>query len=237
MRKGTYLFLGIFLSMILMGSQAKSQTDQLLWDTMNRLEVNVDRVVYHHGGRFPHRVLSSQLEPLVRQIAHALSLSSFTKRTEKDGVRYEAMNRKSKMTTKLTVVNDRPNQAWSKPYISIQIAHEAEDIDRSTYQRLVQVLQRYQITPQIDCSMQGSRPYRQEPMTMFVSQALSHLQAHEIEAIRTEQMISVSAWSPRISGGIQTRGGQMNLQIATKLDEQTNRLLFTIGSPIITIEY
>lgn len=237
MRRGTYLLLSIFLSMILMGSQAKSQTDQLLWDTMYRLGVKVDRVVYHHGGRFSHQVSVSQLDQRVQQIAHAFSLSSVTKRTEVDGVRYQAMDRKSNMITKLIVVNDQPNQAWSKPYISIQIAHDGKDFDRSIYQRLVQVLTHYQIHPQIDCSMQGSKPYRQEPLTTFVSQAFLHLQAHEVEAIRTKQVISVSAWSPRISGGLRTQGGQMNLQVATKIDEQTNRLLFTIGSPIITIEY
>jgi hypothetical protein len=39
------------------------------------------------------------------------------------------------------------------------------------------------------------------------------------------------------SEGIQTRGGKMNLQVATHRNGKDGKLVVTIGSPIITIEY
>ena len=237
MFKWTYLFIGLLFSLILIGSGTKPSTDQLLWETMKRLEMRVERIVYHHGERISHRILTNQLDSLVEKMATDLRLGAPTKQIHSDGIRYEANGKHENIVTNLTVVNDQFMQTWSKPYISIRIMQSEQKIDRSIYQHLTQVLARYQLTPNINCSIQGSKKYQQESLENLLTDIFSYLHASEVEAVRTKQMMSISGWSPRLSGSLTTKGGQMNLQVATRLDEQTNRLLFTIGSPIITIEY
>lgn len=237
MFKWTYLFIGLFFSLILMGSEAKPSTDQLLWETMNKLEMRVERTVYHHGERISYLILTNQLDQLVEKMASDLRLGVPTKQVNRDGIRYEASGTHGNVTTDLTVVNDQFMKTWSKPFISIRIMQRGQKYEQSIYQRFAQFLARYQLKPNIDCSMQGSKPYQDERFEHLLTKTFRYLHASEVEAARTKQMMSISGWSPRLSGSLQTRGGQMNLQVATRLDEQTNRLLFTIGSPIITIEY
>lgn len=239
MRLWAYLFLGLFLSFLLMGSQAQPQPDQILLETAKKLGIGVNTIVYHHGGRTSSWIPTSQVDLLVSQIANELHLSPIKK--QKDGRRlyYRAHKKQPNLITELHVVNDQFTEIWSKPYISIQMIKDGESTGQTfpVYQRLKQILIKYRVSPKIHCTIRGSKPYRNEPLTHPVDQMFQILQAKEVEAIQTEQMVSISALSSKLPKGLNTRGGLMNVQAATKVDRITNQLLFTIGSPIITIEY
>lgn len=238
MKTWTYLFLGLLSSLLLIGSQGKPENDQVLWETAKKLGIQVNQIVYHHGSRMQEAVKWNQVDQLVRQMAYDLKLSSIQKHESADGIRYQAQKKVGHLTTQLTVVNDQPKQKWCKPYISIQMLLEgAPHLEPSVHHQLKSFLARYQIHPQLDYSLQGSKSVQHEPKEQLIRETFSHLQAKEVEAVRTTQVVSVSAWSPMLSGSIKTHGGLMNLQVATRINEEAKQLLFTIGSPIITIEY
>ncbi|MEW9031585.1 MAG: YwmB family TATA-box binding protein [Planifilum fimeticola] len=47
----------------------------------------------------------------------------------------------------------------------------------------------------------------------------------------------MSAFTPALRGGLETKGGTMNVQVAARMDRNGERLILTLGTPIITIEY
>lgn len=238
MKKWTYLFLGLLSSFILIGSQVKPESDQILWETAKKLGIQVNQIVYHHGSRMQEPVEFSQVDQLVSQMANDLKLPSVQKQESSDGVRYQSQNKVGSLTTQLTVVNDQPRKKWCKPYISMQMVLEGDSrLEPSIHHHLNRFFAQYRITPQLDYSLQGSKSFQHEPKEQLIQETFAHLQAKEVEAVRTRQVVSVSAWSPMLSGSIKTHGGLMNLQVATRINEETQQLLFTIGSPIITIEY
>ena len=63
------------------------------------------------------------------------------------------------------------------------------------------------------------------------------LKAEEVEAMRTDHTVSISALSPLLPAGIKTRGGMMNMQAAVRMNQDAHRMVITLGTPIITIEY
>ena len=90
------------------------------------------------------------------------------------------------------------------------------------------------VKPQFQFSIQGHQEGLHQNETM--KEALHLLRAREVESLRTKT-VSVSAFSSLLGDPIQTAGGEMNVQVATKVDEGNKRLIVTIGTPIITIEY
>ncbi|MFK9091497.1 YwmB family TATA-box binding protein [Bacillus salipaludis] len=74
-------------------------------------------------------------------------------------------------------------------------------------------------------------------LPVVVNNVLSSFDAKEIEALKEETFMSVSAMSPMFSGFIDQRKNNMNLQIGVRSEGLGARTTVVVGTPIITIEY
>ncbi|WHY86132.1 YwmB family TATA-box binding protein [Neobacillus novalis] len=74
-------------------------------------------------------------------------------------------------------------------------------------------------------------------LPMTVSKLLSGFDATEIEALKEETFMSVSATSPMFTGFIDNRKNNMNLQIGLRSERLGAQTTIVVGTPIITIEY
>jgi hypothetical protein len=66
---------------------------------------------------------------------------------------------------------------------------------------------------------------------------LSVFNATEIEALKEETFMSVSANSPMFAGSIENQREHMNLQIGIRSEGLGGKTTIVVGTPIITIEY
>jgi hypothetical protein len=66
---------------------------------------------------------------------------------------------------------------------------------------------------------------------------LSVFKAKEIEALKEETFMSVSANSPMFKGSIDDQRDNMNLQIGIRSEGLGGKTTIVVGTPIITIEY
>lgn len=241
MIKRICLLLGtMMLSLLLMGSQVKQQPDQILRETVQRLDVKVDFVVYHYGSRPSDWMPTSRMDQFVQQLAAGLKCSSIKKQQDDLGIHYRAEKKDASFITKLHVLNDQPNQIWSKPYVSIQMIGSGETKDQSSsiYQQWERLLITNRFPLNIHFSIKGSMPADQGSAKQLITRAFQLLQAEEIEGMHAEDFVSSSAHSAILPlEGLHTGKGKMNVQAAAKFDRKNHKLLFTIGSPIITIEY
>jgi hypothetical protein len=69
------------------------------------------------------------------------------------------------------------------------------------------------------------------------SHILSGFKAKEIEALKEDNFMSVSAFSPLFSDSIENEKKSMNLQIGIRSEGLGAKTTVVIGTPIITIEY
>ncbi|MBS4212643.1 MULTISPECIES: YwmB family TATA-box binding protein [Neobacillus] len=69
------------------------------------------------------------------------------------------------------------------------------------------------------------------------SELMSGFQAKEIEALKEENFMSVSAMSPLFTDAIDLKNNNMNLQIGLRSEGLGGPTTVVVGTPIITIEY
>jgi TATA-box binding len=70
-----------------------------------------------------------------------------------------------------------------------------------------------------------------------VNRLLKAFNGKEIEALKEDKFISVSAYSPHFTTSIKKNNDRMNLQIAVRNDGLGDITTVVVGTPIITIEY
>jgi hypothetical protein len=76
-----------------------------------------------------------------------------------------------------------------------------------------------------------------EALPKTVNNLLSVFNATEIEALKEETFMSVSANSPMFTGSIENQRDNMNLQIGIRSEGLGGKTTIVVGTPIITIEY
>jgi len=236
-----YLCLGLIFSFILMGSQAKPfpLPDQILVQTVQQLNGKVELVNYHVGRRTIDWMSTDQIDFYVQQLAKDLHCLSVQKREDATGVHYQAERTGAAFTTRLYVLNDQPQRKLARPYVSIQIrSFGTWEPTRSVYRQLNKLLLKHHLPPNIHFTLQGRIPAVKGSVQQLIAKTFQLLQAREIEGIVTERFVSSSAISQILPAqGLMTPNGKMNVQAAAKIDQKNDQYLFTIGSPIITIEY
>lgn len=77
----------------------------------------------------------------------------------------------------------------------------------------------------------------EQALPTTASKLLSVFHAKEIEALKEETFMSVSAQSPMFAGSIEHQKDNMNLQIGIRSEGLGAKTTIVVGTPIITIEY
>ena len=66
---------------------------------------------------------------------------------------------------------------------------------------------------------------------------LQTFQAKEMETLKEKDFVSITSYSPLLSGSIQGETEQMNLQLGLRNQGMGGKTTLVVGTPIITIEY
>lgn len=234
-------WIGILLisSVILMGSsQAGTMVPQKLLSAAYKMEIEPTSYVVHHSGRTGHLLSSSQAEQNMRQWVNELSLDKIQKRTDQDGIRYDASGKWGNLEVSFYMIMDQPEINASEPYIAMQVTGHGQPKDDwpKAAERIQKFLFKQRIPTHLHYSIQGNLEHSTDTIKV-AHNVVKQFHAKEIEGMETDQTVSISAYSSVFSESVQTKGGKMNLQVAAHRDVKDGKLIVTIGSPIITVEY
>jgi hypothetical protein len=202
------------------------------------MDIEPTSYVVHHSGRMGHLLPSSQAEQNMRKWVNELSLGKLEKRIDQDGIRYDASGKWGNLKVSFYMIIDQPDARVSEPYIAIQVTGHGRPKDDwpKAAERIQKFLFEQKIPTHLHYSIQGD--FERSTDTIKVAHhVVKLLNAKEIEGMETNQTVSISAYSSAFSESIQTGRGKMNLQIATHRVIKDGKLIVTIGSPIITVEY
>ncbi|MBM7585274.1 hypothetical protein JOC86_001816 [Bacillus pakistanensis] len=76
-----------------------------------------------------------------------------------------------------------------------------------------------------------------EVLSKRASKLLNDLGAKEVESLKEENFISISAYSKEFKHSVPTENNLMNMQLGLRDEGMGAKTTFVIGTPIITIEY
>jgi hypothetical protein len=233
MRVGVCLWMSLFL----VGSNLHDPSENLLLQSLQEMGFTLEHYVLHHGERTTQPMTPVQIAQWVGCLQQALQSSPVREQNHSENI-YYITEREIAPNLKLTlkVVNDDPSQQQHCPYISLQLAGNGIP-DPAVRRQIIELLHANGIIPHFHTSIQGSKPLSATSLEEPIAAIFQRLQAYEIESMRTDRTVSISAYSPLLQERLPTAGGVMNLQAATRVNQESQRLLLTIGVPIITIEY
>jgi hypothetical protein len=234
---GILFFFIIFLSV---GSVSPPDDTERLIDAFYRVGGQPEKIVLHHGNRTENPWSREEVSNLAERLSRELGLGPVRRIADRHGHRWTATGGWGRnLQARLNVINDRVDLQKNRPYISVQLTgrgHPGEEWSRFRH-RLEKVLLRHGIVPNIQFSIQGSHSGKASHPEEAVRRVLERLNAREIEGMRTDRTTSISAFTPALRGGLETKGGRMNVQVAARMDRSSDRMILTLGTPIITIEY
>ncbi|SFI66044.1 YwmB family TATA-box binding protein [Thermoflavimicrobium dichotomicum] len=231
---------GIIWSLWLAGSQVSPSVEKVLLRILDEMGLQIEQCVLQHRGRIVKPMARDEVEQFVKKMGQSLKFTHIKKETNIDGIRYLSKAQYSRnLMIYFRVINDEPDQYWVQPYVSLEIVADGnaslEWIQAKN--NLENILEKQGLIPHFYYSIQASKPISSSHPGEFTFQVLKRLRAHQVEAMRTKQTISISAYSAWIPDRLETKGGWMNVQVATRINKERKRLMFTLGTPIITIEY
>lgn len=234
---GILFFFILFLSV---GSVSPPDDAEQLVEAFRRAGGRPEKIVLHHGNRTRDLLSREEIADLARRLSRELGLEPVRRAEDRHGHRWTAKGTWGRnLTARLNVINDRVNLRKNRPYISVQLigrGHPGREWPRFR-KRLEKVLIGNGIDPHFQFSIQGSRPMTGSDPEETVRRVLQRLNAREVEGMRTDRTTSISAFTPALRGGLETKGGTMNVQVAARMDRNGERMILTLGTPIITIEY
>jgi hypothetical protein len=227
----------LWMSLCLVGSDVHHSSENILFQSLQEMGFRLEYYVLHHGERTTQPMTSVQIEQWVKHLQQALQSAPVEKQNHAEEIYYMTVKEITpNIKITLKIVNDRPLQQRNCPYVSVQLAGNGIP-DPTVRRQITELLHANGIIPHFHTSLQGSKPLFATSLEEPITSIFQRLQAYEVEAMRTDYTVSISAYSPLLQERLPTAGGVMNLQAATRVNRQSHRLMLTIGVPIITIEY
>ncbi|WP_176391824.1 YwmB family TATA-box binding protein [Marininema halotolerans] len=238
-RRGLILVSAVFL----LATTPQPQAETTLTEALIKAGATPEKYMLHHGSRMPNSISLKSLPHQVDRLAKDFGLGTMHKAPVAEGLRWTAEGTWGRnLTVECNVIVDKPEDAYVKPYLSIQVKGHGRPDEGLILARdhMIQILRQYHIQPRTHFSIQGTLSkltdsYGQKDKT--IQQVLTRLGARKVESMNTDRTTSVSAYTPLFSGGLVTKGGEMNVQAAAKVATDDRHVILTLGTPIITIEY
>lgn len=241
MRRSLVWLLVIGTVGILTASLPAPGPEETLLQTWEAAHVQTEQFMIHHGGRSDRFMLQEEVPRLAQRLAQAWNLELSEPVVFADGTRWTAKSTWGRnIHVQCIVINDRPQQSFTQPYISIQVTgrgHPERHQLSEARSRIIHTLKQHQIQPRTHFSLQGRISSSDSDRERVVGSVLQRLGAHEVESMKSEHTTSVSAYTPLFAGGLSTNGKTMNIQVAAKDADRGDGVILTVGTPIITIEY
>jgi hypothetical protein len=128
-----------------------------------------------------------------------------------------------------------------KTYLVVSLSSKtSEQADYLTnYAYLKKSLQTLSIEPKIKINIQGSinQKLSHHDQQKIIMNMFNKLAASVSEGLNEKEVISLTGFSKLLNYSVNSNGNPINVQIASRYDPLYDKTTFTIGTPVITIEY
>lgn len=225
-------------------------TEQAITQLVNGLEdsgAKVEKVMLNQGTPLPGEKTVEGLFKLGEQITEQIALKdsgqdranvTWESAGKHPYYQYETWQHGVKTTVRL--VGTEWNDQW-KPYLIIRMegAYQSLPEVKRSIVGISENMKQLGIEPNFNACLQGyyDDTLKVSAQEKMIDGYLHKYNASVVEKMQDQAVLSISAYSPHISGSIITNDMKMNLQVATHVDHTSETTKITVGTPIITTTY
>ncbi|ASK61314.1 hypothetical protein CFK37_03530 [Virgibacillus phasianinus] len=222
------------------------QDGLLLMSTFSEANIETGEVILNYGGVVKSYKDPGNLDSYKKELGQQLSinLKLITEPGQKDLIKYQGhKNISSTSNTILRVAlagvlhENGTYRAHLMVSLKGNVANE-EDFLKS-YAYLKQILEGVSVVPKINVNIQGTvdRKLNHTVQQQMIMNMFDNLEATYSEGLNEEEIISLTGFSKKLSYLVETKNNHINVQIASRFDATEGKTIFTIGTPVITMEY
>ena len=138
----------------------------------------------------------------------------------------------------MTVLDQKGPETGNTLLISLYDISSEPELQKC-YEAVTEVLDKYSIDHEINITVTGfvkGKLDDDETADIF-DRAMGSTGASRVEGINDNGLVSISAFSPYISGAVRTGGKRVNLSMAARYSSFEDRTYIWVASPVITTEY
>lgn len=214
--------------------------DQIM-QAMEDTGAAAEQIYLHMGTSYRTFEEPEEVKNFAEQLGFDMGLTETPNHQNSDEFRFQRLEDKvlTEVKVKMMPSHSRTN-AWDS-YVTVKLSAEPlalEDL-KQQYVHVYEVLESTQILPHFNTCVQGiyNGKLENDVQLTKLTKLLNLLGAEVVEQVEDPTVISISAYTSRLSSYIMTNDRQMNVQAGMHVDQLLGVTRITIGTPIITIEY
>lgn len=244
-QKGLILFLTAIIFLFNLGRPARTmEATEALEEILEFAGARAARGEIRYYAGLENRFLSTEeLEKILREVASCLGLEE-TVVSASEGETFRVLD-----TTGVTaqgsdvhiIVQSNPQDGASsaETYLLVVLCDTSLDSLKSAANGLKKSLNRVAPGGLFSCYLTGEIPEKLSPLQMskLAASALASVDGRIVEGMENDELVSYTAYSPRISDHVDLGDKRFNLNVAVRYDNHLKKTVFWVGFPLIHASY
>ncbi|UYG98078.1 YwmB family TATA-box binding protein [Cytobacillus firmus] len=224
-------------------SEIADEDGLLLIDTFKKMNIRGEKILLNFSNQIGSNENAEYIHKYETNLeqAFSLDLKLTTDQSQKDIIKYEGFSSTKSTNLQIVWVGVQDDYGKYNSFLVVTftsgILKEGDYLEN--YLSLYQSLQALSINPAINVNIQGNinRKVAHDEQLQLINKMFNELEAIKTEGLNEKQVISLTGRSKQLSHSIDSNGTPINVQIASRYDPVTKKTKFTIGTPVITMEY
>lgn len=217
---------------------------QLLIQAFSESNIDIEKLALNYSDRVITYKDSTDIDSLRKELEKAFSIELKLISKNKELVKYQGVKSVPSLNDavmKVGLASTLNDNGVYDVYLIVNLLNGVTQPYNFSqyYAYLKQSLEYVNITPVININIQGSLDQKTTFKTRkeVVMNLFKNLSASVSESLIEEEVISLTGFSEKLNSSLNSNNNQINIQIASRFNLLDSKTTFTIGTPIITIEY
>ncbi|MDC3417587.1 YwmB family TATA-box binding protein [Aquibacillus salsiterrae] len=218
----------------------------LLIDTFEKADIKMERLMLNYTGVVDTFKNTSNVEEVKNEIEQAFSINlSLTSAPDnKDLIKYLGQKTISALpnaTIQVTLANVLHENGAYQAHLILSLSSNLTDKTDfvNAYSYLEKSLETISVDSKIKVNIQGTANQKlsHDQQQKVIMDMLSDINASVREGLNEKDVISLTGYSEKINYSLKSNNKPINVQMASRYDSLSGNTVFTIGTPLITMEY
>jgi hypothetical protein len=189
---------------------------------------------------------TEQVKPVMNELASSLGIGTGSRTSNSPGkiesaekIENRGISADGKTINISVYIPGIPEDGLEK-YMSVDIIWDTlNDKVGKTRRDVEDIFKKYDMAPSVNSCITGCFDGEQnyEQLNEICRRILEDAEAHKVEGIRDNNLISVSAYSPAIGSYVTVNEKKINLNVAMRYNAYENKTYIWLATPVITTGY
>lgn len=217
---------------------------QLIIQVFNESNIDIEKLSLNFSDRINSYKDPNDISSLSKELEKAFSIDLKQISKNKELVKFQGIKSVpslNDMEMKVALAGTLNSSGVYDVYLIINTFSDVTDrYNFAKYHRyLRESLQNVGVTSEISVNIQGSLDQKTtfKARKEIVMDLFKNLNASISEGLNEKELISLTGFSEELNSSLKSNNNKVNIQIASRSNTLDGKTTFTIGTPLITIEY